>query len=279
MRVAHLCARDAVTGAVALAGVSLLLLSGCGGGNKQGASSPSASSSSQQPAHWSYEGADGPDKWGQLSADYAACSVGKEQSPIDLPSGAANAGPDKDITIEYKPGPVTLENNGHTIQANIPAGNGSKITINGEPYQLVQFHFHLPSEHTLNGKNTAMELHFVHKNAAGKLAVLGVMMDQKPGPSPFDALWKSLPAKQGDKTTTAEAIDFTKFLPAERGQYQYKGSLTTPPCSEGVAWTMLKTPVPVTPKQVAAYRDIFHDHNTNRPVQPLDGRELISTSS
>ncbi|MFC5722405.1 carbonic anhydrase [Streptomyces gamaensis] len=231
---------------------------------------PDQDKSGKPAAHWSYEGAEGPDKWGDLGHGFGTCTTGREQSPIDLTPGTAQKKPAA-ITVDYKPAPVKLENNGHTIQANVPAG--SRITVDGAPYELQQFHFHLPSEHTVQGKGTTMELHFVHKNAQGRLAVLGVLMEEKPGTSAFAALWKSLPDREGRTVQTAQAVDLNKLLPAQRAGYQYAGSLTTPPCSEGVKWTVLKETVAVSPDEAAAYRKLFP--KSNRPVQPQHDREVL----
>ncbi|WP_438297393.1 carbonic anhydrase [Streptomyces sp. HUAS TT7] len=274
--------RRASLAAVALA--STLALAACSSGGDKPKPPPSTSASpdasendkdgknGKSAVHWSYEGAHGPDKWGDMGGEFATCKTGREQSPVDLTAGKAGGKP-ASLSVDYKPVPLKLENNGHTIQATVPAG--SKITVDGAPYELQQFHFHLPSEHTVKGQGTAMELHFVHKNAEGKLAVLGVLMKEQPGASAFAPLWKALPDRQGKTTQISEPVDLNKLLPAGRGSYQYAGSLTTPPCSEGVKWTVLKETVTVSPEEAAAYRKLFP--KTNRPVQPHNDRELTTT--
>jgi carbonic anhydrase len=223
----------------------------------------------QETVHWSYQGATGPEHWASLSEDFAACGEGRQQSPIDLPEDTAvGASTDKAITIDYHPVTAELVNNGHTVQANVSPG--SRIIIDGTPYDLKQFHFHLPSEHTEDGGHTAMEMHFVHADEAGDLAVVGVLMENEAGASAFADLWERLPAWEGGEAQINEPFDLTEFLPDDRDQYQYDGSLTTPPCTEGVKWIVLDDPVSVTPHQVTTYRQIFH--KSNRPTQPLNDR-------
>nr|WP_245671735.1 carbonic anhydrase family protein [Nocardia amamiensis] len=166
---------------------AVLVFPACGRGEQPEHSRADVQGSAPAHAgpHWDYD-ADGPDHWADLDRDYLACKSGHQQSPIDLPSHT-RLEPSEHITIDYHSVPgLTLRNTGHTVQANLPAGNGNRIVIDGVPFDLAQFHFHLPSEHTLDGAGTTMEVHFVHKSAAGKLAVLGVLMQATPDPSPFD---------------------------------------------------------------------------------------------
>ncbi|MGW0711077.1 carbonic anhydrase [Streptomyces sp. NPDC002643] len=234
----------------------------------------------KEDAHWGYEGADGPANWATLAEDFEACEAGKEQSPIDLNDDTAVETPvDKAVTIDYEPVTAELVNNGHTVQANV--SEGSAIVLDGKTYDLKQFHFHLPSEHTEEGEHTAMEVHFVHADKSGALAVVGVLMDEndedaagadaKNG-SAFADLFAKLPAEEGATEKITKAFDLTKFLPGDRDQYRYDGSLTTPPCTEGVKWTVLKDSVPVAKDEVAAYKDLFPV--SNRPTQPVNDREV-----
>ncbi|MEU0085629.1 carbonic anhydrase family protein [Streptomyces sp. NPDC006274] len=224
----------------------------------------------KEGAHWGYQGADGPAKWATLAEDFEACEAGRKQSPIDLDDKAVPAPVDEAVTVDYRPATAELVNNGHTVQADVPAG--SRIVIDGIAYQLKQFHFHLPSEHTEEGEHTAMELHFVHAAENGKLAVLAVLMDEQSGTSAFADLFKELPTREGATATITRAFDLTAFLPGDRDQYRYEGSLTTPPCTEGVKWTVLKDPVTVAPDEVATYKELFP--KSNRPTQPLNDRKL-----
>jgi len=217
--------------------------------------------------HWSYEGATGPDHWGELAPSCILCKTGKAQSPIDI----ANTTPATLVPIEvnYKPVPLSIVNNGHTIQVDYAPGSSMKI--GGEEYQLLQFHFHTPSEHTVKGNAFAMEGHLVHKSATGVLAVIGVLMDRGAASAFIGKLWEHLPIKKGERNTPAGVtVNAAGLLPKSMGRYSYMGSLTTPPCSEGVVWNVLKSPIAVSDEQVAAFAAIFK-HNA-RPVQPLNGR-------
>jgi carbonic anhydrase len=220
--------------------------------------------------HWSYEGEGGPAHWGEVSPDFESCSKGKSQSPIDI------ANPAKDgkeaVTFDYKQSKLNVVNNGHTVQVNYD--KGSSIKINGVNYDLVQFHFHDPSEHTVNGKSYGMELHLVHKNAKNELAVIGVLIENGSENPAFKALWANLPAGAGEKKELAETINATDFLPTARSFYHYAGSLTTPPCSEGVSWFVIEKPIQMSEAQIARFKEIIKGNN--RPVQPLNGRKVVA---
>ncbi|MDX2698522.1 carbonic anhydrase family protein [Streptomyces ipomoeae] len=232
----------------------------------------------KENAHWGYEGADGPANWATLAEDFEACEAGKEQSPIDLDDDKAVDAPvNKAVTIDYRPVTAELVNNGHTIQANV--SEGSRIVLDGTTYDLKQFHFHLPSEHTEDGEHSEMEVHFVHADKDGALAVVGVLMDTeddtddaKSGGSAFADLFSKLPTEEGATEKVTKAFDLTRFLPGDRDQYRYDGSLTTPPCAEGVKWTVLKESVPVAKDEVATYKELFP--KSNRPTQPVNDREI-----
>jgi len=224
--------------------------------------------------HWGYEGHGGPDQWGGLHNDYAACGTGSQQSPIDLrnPTPAILG----DIAIDWRPTALKVVNNGHTIQ--VDADTGSKIVIGGKSFALLQFHFHHKSEHGLNGKQLPMELHFVHSSPDGTLAVLGVFLEAggEPGAAveTIDAIWKLAPAEKG-AAESAETIDPGALLPVERSFYRYYGSLTTPPCSEIVTWTVYHNPVAITQAQIDAFATLFE--NNARPFQALNRRFLLGT--
>ncbi|MBI5562285.1 MAG: carbonic anhydrase family protein [Deltaproteobacteria bacterium] len=223
--------------------------------------------------HWTYEGEHGPEHWAAISHDYAACGEGKTQSPIDI--GGAQEEPMPDIGFSYKPSKINILNNGHTVQVNYDAG--SSIKVDGADYSLAQFHFHDPSEHTVGGKSYAMELHLVHKNAKGGLAVVGVLIGEGKENAAFARMWKDLPKKADDKTTLDAQINAEDLLPKDRAYYRYAGSLTTPPCSEGVTWLVLKEPIEMSKAQVDAFRSVI-DGNA-RPVQPLEGRKVRSKAA
>ena len=224
-------------------------------------------------AAWSYAGPTGPENWGSLSADNAACSDGRMQSPIDVVDAFPAEGPD--LTFDYKPSPLKIVNNGHTVQANY--GPGSVLTVAGKPFQLLQFHFHAPSEHAIAGSRTPMEVHFVHADAEGSLAVVGVMMQEGSQNDPLASVFANMPAEAGPEVEVAETtIDASAMLPSEAGTYShYKGSLTTPPCSEGVNWFVMAKAIEVSAEQIGKFEGIASP--SARPLQALNDRLLIGT--
>jgi carbonic anhydrase len=200
---------------------------------------------------WSYEGDSGPDRWGALSPDNATCSVGAQQSPIDI-SGAIDADLPQ-LVIGWEPGTGTLVNNGHTIQCDLAAGG--TLTRGDRSYRLVQFHLHAPGEHTVDGKHFPMEAHFVHKDDAGGLAVLGVFLVPGAANAVYGALASAFPQKAGE--TAAIDIDPRGLLPGELKYWAYRGSLTTPPCSEIVEWMVLKAPLEVAEQDIARFTSLY----------------------
>ncbi len=216
--------------------------------------------------HWSYDGDMGPERWGK---EFPTCAKGKSQSPLDIRGPFVKTR--TVVTTDYKEGPLKMLNNGHTIQVNVPAG--SKLRIDGVAYDLLQFHFHRPSEEKIDGKPMAMVVHFVHKNAEGKLAVLGVLLkegNENPG---IKTLWANMPMEEGPEVAP-EGVSFNpaNLLPREFDFYSYEGSLTTPPCTEGVRFFILKSTVNVAKEQVAA----FPFKRNARPTQELNGREITT---
>ncbi len=221
---------------------------------------------------WSYEGEHGPTHWGDVKSDYAMCKTGKNQSPIDIKSAVKSDLPP--IQFAYQPAQLRIINNGHSIQVNY--AEGSFITVGGKPYQLVQFHFHHPSEEKIKGKSFEMVAHLVHKSVEGKLAVVAVLIKKGQANVFIETLWSHLPKEEGlEETLEDVTIDASGLLPAQHGYYTYTGSLTTPPCTEGVTWYVLKTPIELSSAQISQFTH-FYKHNA-RPVQPLDGR-VVSES-
>ena len=222
--------------------------------------------------HWTYGGHEGPAKWGSLDPEFATCKLGKTQSPIDIHGAKHSDLPA--IQFAYKPSPLKVIDNGHTIQVNYAPG--SSIDVGGTRYELVQFHFHKPSEEKINGQSHAMVAHLVHKGADGKLAVVAVLLDAGGASALIDTIWTHLP-KEKEKEVLVEnvTIDATELLPAKKGYYTFQGSLTTPPCSEDVRWFVLKTPLKITGNEIAAFGKIYPMNA--RPTQPLNGRELKET--
>lgn len=224
--------------------------------------------------HWGYEGEEGPDYWGELSDDYALCADGSAQSPIDI-SDAAELDL-VDIEFNYGDTANRIFNNGHTIQVNVDEGSG--IVYNGISYNLLQFHFHNPSEHTIDGQAAAMEIHFVHQDPnSGTLAVVGIMLTEgERGSEAYAAVFDHLPAEAGEPKARGNAFSLATLLPASRTFYTYQGSLTTPPCSEIVRWLLLDTPIELSAAQIEAFAAI-HQGNA-RPIQPRGKRDLLLDS-
>lgn len=219
--------------------------------------------------HWDYDGAEGPEHWGALAPEFATCATGKAQSPID--HAAFDAKQAVPVKTDYRAGPLSLFHNGHTVQANFTPG--SSLISGTHSYALVQVHFHTPSEEAFNGKRYPMVAHFVHKDADGKLAVLGVMFEEG---SPNEELAKLIAAaptaRSAEGNYKITPIDPNALLPRDLHVYRYTGSLTTPPCSEGVNWHVAIKPVHASKAQISALHAILG--NNARPVQPINGRTI-----
>jgi carbonic anhydrase len=221
-------------------------------------------------APWSYEGADGPQNWGKLDQGYAACSAGQQQSPINLQdSQTTQLG---GVQVFWRPVPLEVTNNGHTIQVN--CAPGSFIVLEGRRFNLLQFHFHHPSEHTLVGQSYPLEVHFVHQAAEGDLAVLGVMFTAGAASSELKPIWDNAPPV-GQTNKPGLFIDIAAMLPAQRQYFRYAGSLTTPPCSETVSWAVFASPVQASQQQIDTFAKVFP--NNARPVQPLHRRFILGS--
>jgi carbonic anhydrase len=230
-----------------------------------------AASAAQTKAHWSYAGKTGPVNWGKLDPAYKACSQGREQSPIDIRGAHLNKTL-QPIQFHYIAGPVTLENNGDTIIVHV--NPGSYITADGARYELQQFHFHHPSEEAVKGKLTDMVVHLVHQSADGKLAVIAVRftMDRGDANAVLAALWPHLPTTAGTTEKVTDMVNPGGFLPADRGYWTYTGSLTTPPCTEGVRWFVFEEVLSVSRAQLRAFTAIFPLNS--RPLQDAHGRRI-----
>jgi carbonic anhydrase len=221
-------------------------------------------------AHWGYEGEQGPSHWGDLDVASKACSIGSQQSPIDIRSSITARLPPLQIAWPKKPNMIV--NNGHTIQVNADPGN--TLTVGKDKYDLLQYHFHHPSEHLIGGKNFPMEVHFVHRNAAGNLAVVGALMTAGRANAAFNKIVAAMPAKEGPAIKMA-AADPNQMLPAKRSYYQYSGSLTTPPCSEVVNWLLLREPIQVARADIDAFGKLFPMNA--RPAQKEHRRFVLSS--
>jgi|HubBroStandDraft_6_1064221.scaffolds.fasta_scaffold24299_2 carbonic anhydrase len=232
-----------------------------------------AATAPAHPPHWSYEGTTGPAHWGELSPDFKVCQLGMEQTPIDL-SGSLKGELAGRLDINYKPLPLRIVNNGHTIQVN--AEPGSTCTIGNTRYELLQFHFHHPSEHLLSGKPFDLEGHFVHRASTGDFAVLGVFI--KPGArnAALQPIWDAMPQTEAPERNAGGSFDASALLPKESGYFRYMGSLTTPPCSEGLTWTVFREPIEASPEQIRQFASLFP--NNARPVQGRNRRFLIEAN-
>ena len=225
------------------------------------------------PAHWTYEGEEGPQHWGEIDPTYATCGTGTKQSPINI-----TAQNEKDLTnivFHYQPSEVNILNNGHTVQVNYDAG--SYIELDSVRYDVAQFHYHAPSEHTIDGKSFAAEIHIVHKNADGQLAVVGILLKEGAENKAFAPFINNLPAEKTDLKDAGTKINAADFLPTVQTTYRYSGSLTTPPCSEGVSWLVMTTPVELSSAQLNKLDALFE--NNNRPVQKLNDRPLVEDNT
>ncbi|WP_159668613.1 carbonic anhydrase [Andreprevotia sp. IGB-42] len=225
---------------------------------------------SADPKHWTYEGGTGPGYWADMDPANALCRSGQQQSPIDI--SVTYGQKLEPLSLRYLPGLISTVNNGHTIQHNIEPG--SFLEIGGDRYQLLQFHFHSPSEEAVAGRRYPMVAHFVHKNDAGQLAVIAVFLKEgKEDQRLIRSLWKKLPA--ANETTRDEHLMLNPqaLMPGNLAYWTLMGSLTTPPCSEGVRWLILKTPITLSARQLAQFRKIYPMNA--RPIQPLHQRAIL----
>lgn len=229
------------------------------------------SAMAQTGAPWNYEGKTGPLNWAKLDPAYKACSEGHEQSPIDIRGARLNKNL-QPIEFHYRAGSVTLENARNTILVHVKPG--SYIVAEGVRYELQQFHFHHPSEEAVKGKLTDMDVHLVHQSADGKVAVIAVRLalNQSDANAVLAALWPHIPKAQGAQEQVAEMINPGGFLPADRGYWTYTGSLTAPPCTEGVRWYVYQEPIAISPAQIKAFQTLFRVNS--RPLQEVHGRKI-----
>ncbi len=231
--------------------IILLIITGCG------------------KAHWGYEGKEGPEHWGDLSKEFILCKEGKMQSPIDI---SGHTGKTK-IKLEYNYSDVPLDmvNNGHAIQVNYEGK--SHLTIDKKKYLLLQFHFHAPSEGAINGKRYDLCAHLVHKSKDGELAVIGVYFQKGAENSFLKQFWNRIPNKSGSKVSDPSVkVNAAGLLPGKKSFYHFMGSLTTPPCSEGVKWFVMDKIISLSQSQLKVFTDIYSKNA--RPLQPLNGRKI-----
>ncbi len=223
----------------------------------------------EDSVHWAYEGEHGPEHWGDLSPKFVQCKVGLNQSPINIVDALDADLPT--LALDYNTSTVNLVNNGHTAQANVQPGN--YLRVGGEVFELIQFHLHTPSEHRINGKSFLMETHYVHRNEKGELAVLAVLHDEGPRSEALDRLEREIPQEIDKPAAYRESLAGIPVTRVNKAYYRYNGSLTTPPCSEGVRWYVLKQSSPISLDQQALYQQFIGDDA--RGPQPINARVVL----
>lgn len=223
---------------------------------------------------WGYLGEEGPDSWARLSSEFSSCALGNQQSPIDL-LATAKAGP-LNLEIDYGATPLKILHNSHTIQINVEVGHS--LRLEGVKFELLQFHFHHPSEHHLNGQIYPLEVHFVHQSPTGALAVLGVFLEVGSDTSEYTKIWGHLPTIVKSETLIpGVTLDLARLLPTDSALYRYYGSLTTPPCSESVQWLIFETGIAISAEQVHQFAQIFP--RNARPLQALNKRKILRSQT
>jgi carbonic anhydrase len=245
---------------------AMLLTTGC-----DSKSQPKGHSKAHNESHWDYQGHYSPAHWGEMKEEFAMCSKGKMQTPINII--ATQDVELKPLDLQYNASSVNVINNGHTVQVNID--NGSVFDIDGTKYHLKQFHFHTPSENNINGQEYPLEAHFVHATQDGHLAVVAVMFEEGQENPILSKIWSKFPLKQNQLVyLNLNADNIKAIMPKDKDYYKFMGSLTTPPCSENVKWFVLKTPVTISKEQVQRFYDLF-GHSNNRPLQDRNNRMIL----
>ena len=222
--------------------------------------------SNHDHANWSYDGSTGPSHWSELSSDFIACVEGHRQSPIDIHAkNCKELRSASNLELHYVPSVFDIVNNGHTEQVNCLTED--EMVFENNTYRLNQFHFHTPSEHTIDGKYFPMEIHFVHLNEQNELAVVGLFVDEGAHNAAFDPVFEHLPTHIGEHDIVPIPLNPIQFFPKNMDNFRYEGSLTTPPCSENVHWLVLEEHISMSKSQLSKFQKLF-PHN-NRPIQPL----------
>jgi len=230
--------------------------------------------SAEQHHHWSYSGEGGPSHWAELDAKNAACGEGKSQSPVNIRTQDVRRTQLPKLMFHYQSAPLHIIDNGHSVQINVEPG--SVLKVGDKSYQLLQFHFHHPSEELMNGKRSEMVAHLVHRDTEGKLAVVAVLLRTGQPNSTVEALWSHLPKQKGKEADFNDAlINPAGLLPSDHSYFTYTGSLTTPPCSEGVRWLVLRSESTLSKNEIAVFAKLYP--NDARPAQKLNGRQVLGT--
>lgn len=251
--------------------VLLAMITGCADTAAPDASPTDSSAQTAQgetPAQWSYEGATGPQHWGELEEEYTTCDTGAAQSPIDVPGDPVLSS--EPIELDYTAADFQARDTGHTVELHSPSPQS--IMADGTEYTFMQMHYHAPSEHTLDGANYAAEFHFVHQSGNGDLAVVGVLAAEGDNNLAWSPVMEAIPAPQDGDAAEVTGLTLSSLLPESLDHYVYEGSLTTPPCSENVRWLLLQNPIELGPAQISELRSAHSDNN--RPTQPLNDREV-----
>jgi carbonic anhydrase len=218
--------------------------------------------------HWTYDGESGPGNWSKINIDWGKCSTGTRQSPIDLRDGIKVDL--EQVTFDYHQSSFNEVDNGHTIMVTV--GSGNFITVNNQTYELQQFHFHRPSEEKINGKGTEMVMHLVHRSAEGKLAVVAVLLERGKAHPLIQTVWNNLPLEKLESVSPSVVLDLMEALPGKRDYYTFMGSLSEPPCTEGVLYIVMKQPMQASPAQMALFSRLYPLNA--RPVQGSNGRVI-----
>jgi len=226
------------------------------------------------PSSWSYTGNTGPAKWGKMAKEFAACGTGELQSPIDIPDAHVRKGDIPAMLFNYKPSPLSIVDDGHTIRVNYAPG--SYVNNNGKRYDLVAIEFHKPGEEKVNGKGHEMSAHLIHKDKDNKVAIIAVLLDQGAENPVLKTLWSNLPSmKNKESVVDSVTINAVGLLPKHKGYYTYAGSLTAPPCTEGVTWFVMQEPVSVSADQIARFGRVYPANA--RPIQPRNDRDILGS--
>ncbi|MDO9072308.1 MAG: carbonic anhydrase family protein [Rubrivivax sp.] len=247
---------------------------GAAAGHKAGgkaASGQGAKGAAAHAPHWDYQGGSGPEAWGALKPEFSLCTTGQRQSPIDIRGGfAVDLEP---VNFDYQASRFAVLDNGHTVQVELAKGNA--IEVGGKRFELQQFHFHRPSEERIDGRQFEMSLHLVHKDEHGRLAVVALLFDKGPAHPVLQQVWNNLPLERGEAAPARAPLELSALLPVDRRYYTYMGSLTTPPCSEGVQWIVMRHPVTLAPEQIEIFARIYPMNA--RPLQSASGRRILQS--
>jgi carbonic anhydrase len=221
---------------------------------------------------WTYQGLGNPEQWGKLKPDFILCEIGKNQTPINLIENEMIEAELLPIEFSYKNAIASVVNNGHAIQINYP--QGSSISIEGKVFNLMQFHFHTPSENKINGKSFPLELHLVHKSDKAEIAVIGIMFDVGNTNEMIDSIWKKVSSKENEEIQLEQELNLMNLLPEDKSYFRFNGSLTVPPCSEGVRWFVMKKPLTASQAQIYQFKG-WMKHDNARPLQSINARPIL----